>query len=99
MSIFGDYNVYKDEPGIIQSYNDIINEVEIILFIGVVSGISPVHNCKKNRVGKAIIGIDGSRDQIALDKDNARLNGVDSSKFLIIEGIIILTRLHSIGLI
>jgi hypothetical protein len=86
ISFFGVHNVSKDELGILLSHDDIYQKNDIILAVGVGSGISLIHNCKKDRVSEAFIGIDGSRDQIEIAKDNARLNKVDFSKFKLIEG-------------
>jgi hypothetical protein len=83
---FGDPNIYRDELGILLSHDDIYKENDIILAIGIGSGISLIHNCKKERGPESFIGIDGSKDQIEIAKDNARLNGVDLSKFKLIEG-------------
>ena len=56
--------------------------------VGVGSGISLIHNCKKDRGPGSYIGIDGSKDQIEIAKDNARLNEADFSKFILIEGFV-----------
>ena len=87
-SFFGDQNKYKDEMGILLSHDDIFKVGDIIMAVGVGSGISLIHNCKKDRVPEAFIGIDGSRDQIELAKANAKLNQVDSSMFILIEGFV-----------
>jgi len=81
-------NLSKDEMGILLSHDDVYEKEDIILAIGVGSGISLIHNCKKDRVTEAFIGIDGSRESIELAKANARLNHVDSSKFILIEGVV-----------
>ena len=85
---FGDPNNYRDELGILLSHDDIYKEEDIILAVGVGSGISLIHNCKKDRAPGSFIGIDGSKDQIEIAKDNTRLNGVDSTKFKLIEGFV-----------
>lgn len=84
--LFDDRIVIKDELGIILSHDDIYDENDIILAIGVGSGISLIHNCLKDRNIKSFIGIDGSREQIEIAIENTKLNGIDSSKFELIEG-------------
>ena len=81
-------NIYKDEMGILLSHDDIYKVDDIILAVGVGSGISLIHNCKKDRVPEAFIGIDSSKDQIELAKANAKLNQVDSSMFSLIQGFV-----------
>jgi hypothetical protein len=85
---FGDPNNYRDELGILLSHDDIYKEEDIILAVGIGSGISLIHNCKKDRGPESFIGIDGSKDQIEIAKDNARLNELDFSKFKLIEGFV-----------
>lgn len=84
--LFGDRNVYSDELGILVSHDDIYNENDVILAVGVGNGISLVHNCLKKRIDKSFIGVDGSQEQIEIAKSNARLNGVYSSKYELLEG-------------
>jgi hypothetical protein len=86
--LFGDPNNFRDELGILLSHDDIYKEEDIILAVGVGSGISLIHNCKKDRGPGSFIGIDGSKDQIEIAKDNARLNEADFSKFILIEGFV-----------
>jgi hypothetical protein len=86
--LFGDPNNYRDELGILLSHDDIYKEDDTILAVGVGSGISLIHNCKKDRGPGSFIGIDGSKDQIELAKNNARLNELDFSKFKLIEGFV-----------
>lgn len=81
-----DKRVYKDKLGILLSHDDIYLEDDIILAVGVGSGISLTHNCAKPRSNNSFIGIDGSQEQIEIAKANCKLNGVDSSKFELIEG-------------
>jgi 2-polyprenyl-3-methyl-5-hydroxy-6-metoxy-1,4-benzoquinol methylase len=77
---------FKDELGILLSHDNVRKEGDVILAVGVGSGISLIHNCAKPGIHKCFIGIDGSREQIALANANAKLNGIDFSKFEIIEG-------------
>lgn len=85
-SVLGDYTIYRDELGILLAHDDIYSQNDIILAVGVGSGISLIHNCKKPRVNNAFIAIEGSREQIDLAIENSRLNNVDCSKFKLIEG-------------
>lgn len=81
-----DKDVCKDELGILFSHDDIYKKDDIILAVGVGSGISLIHNCAKERISNSFIGIDGSNEQIEIAKANARLNGIDFSKFELIAG-------------
>lgn len=85
-SIFGDSTIYRDELGILLSHDDIYRQSDIILAVGVGSGLSLIHNCMKPRVNDAFIGIEGSRNQIDLTIGNSKLNNIDFSKFKLIEG-------------
>jgi hypothetical protein len=88
-SIFiSNQKLQKDELGILLSHDDVYREEDIILAVGVGSGISLIHNCKKDRGPRSFIGIDGSKDQIEIAEDNARLNEVDFSRFKLIEGFV-----------
>lgn len=84
--LFPNQNVCKDELGILLAHDDIYEENDIIAAVGLGSGISLIHNCAKPRSKKSFIGIDGSLEQIEIAKANAKLNGIDFSKFEIIEG-------------
>jgi hypothetical protein len=83
---FGDPTIYKYELGILLSHDNIYREEDVILAVGLGNGVSLIHNCKKNRNTNSFIGIDGSLEQIEISKANAKLNGVESSKFTLIEG-------------
>lgn len=82
----GDSIVIRDELGILVSHDDVYEENDIILAVGVGSGISLIHNCSKHRKVKSFIGIDGSLKQIEIAIANAKQNGIDFSKFELIEG-------------
>lgn len=84
--ILGDSTIYKDELGILLSHDLIYRHDDIILAVGVGSGISLIHNCMKPRVNSAFIGIEGSQEQIDVSIENSRLNGIDPLKFELIEG-------------
>lgn len=84
--LFNDQIEYKNELGILLSHDDIYSKDDIILAVGVGSGISLIHNCAKPRSKRSFIGIDGSIEQIEIAKANAELNGIDFSKFELIEG-------------
>lgn len=83
--LFGDKNLYRDELGILLSHDDIYKEDDVILAVGVGSGISLIHNCLKNRINFSFIGVDASKEQIEIAKANAKLNGIDFSVFKLIE--------------
>ena len=74
----------KDELGIILSHDRIYNYEDRILAVGVGSGISLIHNCKKSRIDNSFIGIEASTKVMELAKMNAALNGVEENKYILI---------------
>jgi hypothetical protein len=72
--------------GILLSHDDIYRDDDVILAVGVGNGLSLIHNCLKKRIHNSFIGIEGSQKQIEITKANAKLNGIDISKFKLIEG-------------
>lgn len=78
--------IYKNELGILLSHDDIYKKKDVILAVGLGSGISLIHNCIKEREDNSFIGIEASLDQIEITLDNALLNGINSNKFKIIQG-------------
>lgn len=84
----GEFKVSKDELGILLSHDHVYKKDDIILAVGVGSGISLIHNCSKSRSAKSYIGIEGSHDKINLAIENAILNNVDSFKYELIEGFV-----------
>jgi hypothetical protein len=58
--LFGDKNVCRDELGILLSHDEIYNESDVILAVGVGSGISLIHNSAKKQNKNSFIGIEGS---------------------------------------
>jgi cellulose biosynthesis protein BcsQ len=79
-------DIYKEVFLKLQLLDNVYKEDDIILAVGVGSGISLIHNCLKNRIHNSFIGIDGSKEQIEIAKSNAKLNGINFSMFELIEG-------------
>lgn len=74
-----------EEQGILNLHDLIYNPEHRILAVGVGSGHSLIYNCLKQRRNK-FIAIEASSESLELTKLNARLNGVDTNRFVIING-------------
>lgn len=74
----------KDELGIIKIHDEIYQKEDIILAVGIGSGISLVHNCNKPRLAKSFIGIEASMNNIKHTIMNAQLNDINVSKYELI---------------
>lgn len=86
--IFANKIIHTEELGILLSHDDIYKPDDIILAVGVGSGISLIHNATKNRIVGSYIGIEASREQIERAFENANLNGIDSTMYELIEGFV-----------
>lgn len=76
----------KDELGIIKIHDKIYDKDDIILAVGLGSGISLVHNCNKPRIAKSFIGIEASTNNINHSIMNAQLNGIIDTQYKLING-------------
>lgn len=84
--LFRDLVSDKDELGILNSHDEIYKYDDVIVAVGVGSGISLIHNSLKKRRNFSFIGIDASLEQIKIAEENARLNGIDVLKYNLILG-------------
>lgn len=76
----------KDELGIIKIHDKIYDKDDIILAVGLGSGISLVHNCNKPRIAKSFIGIEASTNNINHTIMNAQLNDINDTQYKLING-------------
>lgn len=74
----------KDELGILKIHDKIYDNHDIILAVGLGSGISLVHNCSKARTPKSFIGIEASINNINHTIMNAHLNDINDSQYILI---------------
>lgn len=86
--IFGDPYIYTDELGILALHDSVFTQSDIILAVGVGSGISLIHNCAKGKQGKSFIGIDGSKQQLDIARKNAKLNDINKNSYSLIHGFV-----------
>lgn len=74
-----------EEQGILNLHDLIYNPEHKILAVGVGSGHSLIYNCLNQRINR-FTAIEASSQSLELTKLNARLNGVDTNRFNIING-------------